>query len=300
MKTHDRAILNAFDQKLSSHPPGASAEIGVFDSGLGGLSVLRALQAAMPAASFLYVADSAYAPYGERNAEKIVERSLCISNFLLASGASGLVVACNTATAVAISALREQHSRLPIIGIEPGLKPAVASTRNGRIGVMATPATLASERFEQLLQAQAPSSFVWRQPCPGLAQLIEQGDLNAPSVIEAVQRFCEPLRRAEVDTVVLGCTHYPLVAHHIQAALGKHVQLLDTAHAVARHAAQQFGVMLTHETSAAPAFVTLLTTGNEAQRSALDSVARLWLTVTTSAQQTNLNHPADHATDRAA
>ena len=120
MKTHDRAILVAFDQAVSSRQPKRSAAIGVFDSGLGGLSVLRALQAAMPAADFLYVADSAHAPYGERKADEIVERSLRITNFLVASGASGVVVACNTVTATAIVALRAQHPGLPLVGIEPG------------------------------------------------------------------------------------------------------------------------------------------------------------------------------------
>jgi glutamate racemase len=288
MKTHGRSILGGLSEMASSQLPKASAEIGVFDSGLGGLSVLRALMAAMPVARFLYVADSAYAPYGERDTEEVTRRSLRITEFLVASGASGVVVACNTATAAAIDALRTQHPRLPIVGIEPGLKPAVAATRNGRIGVMATPATLASERFDQLHQAQARGSFVLKQPCPGLADLIEQGDLDASSVIEAVQRFCEPLRHAEVDTVVLGCTHYPLVAHHIQAALGAHVQLIDTADAVARHAAQRFGVAATHITTS----LRLLTTGNAAQRAALEKVAGLCLPFAASAMQTDLNQAA--------
>jgi glutamate racemase len=292
MKTHDRSILGGLAETPSSQLPKASLEIGVFDSGLGGLSVLRALQAAMPSASFLYVADSAYAPYGERGAKEVELRSLRISEFLVSHGASGLVVACNTATALAIGALRARHPDLPLVGIEPGLKPAVAATQNGRIGVMATPATLASERFGRLLQTQAQGSFVLSQPCPGLADLIEQGDLNAPNVIEAVQRFCEPLRRAEVDTVVLGCTHYPLVAQHIQAALGKHVQLIDTAAAVARHAAQRFGVALTDTTTAAPTLVRLLTTGNAAQRAALEKVAGLCLLISASAEQTDLTHAA--------
>ena len=249
----------------------------------------------MQTANFLYVADSAHAPYGERNAEDVVQRSLRITEFLIASGASGVVVACNTATAAAIVALRARWPLLPLVGIEPGMKPAVAASRNGRIGVMATPATLASERFEQLHQAQAQGLFVLRQACPGLADLIEQGDLDAPSVIEAVHRFCEPLRRADVDTVVLGCTHYPLVAHHIQAALGEHVQLIDTAHAVARHAAQQFGVALNGGAEVAPASVTLLTTGNAEHRLALEKVAGLCLPMAASAQQTNLSHAADRA-----
>jgi glutamate racemase len=288
MKTHGRSILGGLSEMASSQLPKASLEIGVFDSGLGGLSVLRALMAGMPGVRFLYVADSAYAPYGERDAEEVTRRSLRITEFLVASGASGVVVACNTATAAAIDAIRTRHPTLPIVGIEPGLKPAVAATRNGRIGVMATPATLASERFDQLHQAQAQGSFVLKQPCPGLAYLIEQGDLDASTVVDAVQRFCEPLRRAEVDTVVLGCTHYPLVANHIQAALGAHVQLIDTADAVARHAAQRFGVAATHITTS----LRLLTTGRAADRAALERVAGLCLPVAASAMQTDLNQAA--------
>jgi glutamate racemase len=295
MKTHDRSILGGLSDAPSSQLPKASLEIGVFDSGLGGLSVLRALQVAMPNARFLYVADSAFAPYGERDVDEVVQRSMRITEFLIARGSSGVVVACNTATAAAISAMRAKHPKLPLVGIEPGLKPAVAASRNGRIGVMATPATLASQRFEQLHQAQAQSSFVLRQACPGLADLIEQGDLNAPGVIETVQRFCEPLRRAEVDTVVLGCTHYPLVAHHIQAALGADVQLIDTAHAVARHAAQHFGLASIFDATVTAASVTLLTTGNASQQLALETVAGLCLTMATSAQQTDLTHAAVRA-----
>lgn len=288
MKTHDRTILGGLGETPSSQLPKASPHIGVFDSGLGGLSVLRALMAAMPGARFLYVADSAYAPYGERDTEAVIARSMRITEFLVARGASGVVVACNTATAAAIDAIRTQHPTLPIVGIEPGLKPAVAATRNGRIGVLATPATLVSERFDQLHQAQAQGSFVLKQPCPGLADLIEQGDLEAVSVIDAVQRFCEPLRRAEVDTVVLGCTHYPLVAHHIQAALGAHVQLIDTADAVARHAAQRFGVASIHSAAS----LRLLTTGTAAQRATLEKVAGLCLPFAASAMQADLNQAA--------
>lgn len=287
MKTHDRSILGDFDETPSSQLPKPALDVGVFDSGLGGLSVLRALTATMPAASFLYVADSAYAPYGQRDAAAVEERSLRITEFLVARGVFGVVVACNTATATAIDALRTRHPTLPIVGIEPGLRPAVIASRqngNSRIGVMATPATLTSERFRRLLDAQAQGSFVLKQPCPGLADLIEEGHVNAPSVIGAVNRFCEPLRRAEVDTVVLGCTHYPLVSHHIQAALGEHVRLIDTADAVARHAAQRFGVASTPST----ALVRLLTTGNTAHRAALEKVAGLCLPFAVSARQTDL------------
>lgn len=260
----------------------------MFDSGVGGLSVLRAMHAAAPQSAFCYIADSAHAPYGERSASHVLERSMLIAGHLIACGARGIVVACNTATAIAIHHLRERWPQLPIIGVEPGLKPAVAATRNGRIGVMATPATLASERFARLRETQAGGVFVLAQACPGLAHLIEQGDLDSPALAQAVERFCGPLRRAQVDTVVLGCTHYPLIAERIQLALGAQVLLIDTAQAVARHAAQQFDTTLRSDDSG----VRLLTTG-DAQ--ALRKMAETWLPFPVRVQHTDIDQPAARA-----
>ena len=260
----------------------------MFDSGVGGLSVLRAMHAALPQSAFCYIADSAHAPYGERSASHVLERSMLIAAHLIACGACGIVVACNTATAIAIHHLRERWPQLPIIGVEPGLKPAVAATRNGRIGVMATPATLASERFARLRETQASGVFVLAQACPGLAHLIEQGDLDSPALAQAVERFCGPLRRAQVDTVVLGCTHYPLIAERIQLALGAQVLLIDTAQAVARHAAQQFDTTLRSDDSG----VRLLTTG-DAQ--ALRKMAETWLPFPVRVQHTDIDQPAARA-----
>ena len=265
----------------------------MFDSGVGGLSVLRAMHAAAPQSAFCYVADSAHAPYGERSASHVLERSMLIAGHLIAGGARGIVVACNTATAIAIHRLRERWPQVPIIGVEPGLKPAVAASRNGRIGVMATPATLASQRFARLRETQAGGVFVLAQACPGLAHLIEQGDLDSPALAHAVERFCGPLRRAQVDTVVLGCTHYPLIAERIQIALGAQVLLIDTAQAVARHAAQQFAfapseTMLRSDNSG----VRLLTTG-DAQ--ALRKMAETWLPFPVRVQHTDIDQPAARA-----
>lgn len=208
--------------------------IGVFDSGVGGLSILRALHARLPRARLLYVADSAHAPYGERDAGFVVERSLRIVEHLLGEGASTIVVACNTATALAIETLRARWPALVFVGVEPGLKPALAVTRNGRIGVMATQATLDSERFRRLAREQAADVQLHLQPCPGLAQALEQGDADSEAVHSLVRRHVAPLQSAGVDTVVLGCTHYPLAQRAIQQALGPQVVLVDTADAVAR------------------------------------------------------------------
>lgn len=248
--------------------------IGVFDSGVGGLSVLRALRRAMPAARLLYVADSRYAPYGERDEAFVIARSRRIASFLRSQGAQLLVIACNTATAAAVQTLRTDDAHWPVVGVEPGVKPAVAASRNGRIGVMATTTTLASAKFRRLLDAHSAAAQVHTQPCPGLARAIEAGDLDAPELLALIEAHCAPLRAAEVDTVVLGCTHYPFVAHHIQAALGAQVQLIDTAEAVARHTLV-LGSRLVPTRAAAQHSPTRLWATGDAQR--LREIAQRWL-----------------------
>lgn len=212
------------------------ARVGIFDSGVGGLSVLRALRSALPDQRFHYIADSGHAPYGDRDGEHVVERSLRITDHLVAQGARLVVVACNTATAWAIEALRARHPDLPLVGIEPGVKPAAALSRNRRIGVLATPATLASQRFDRLVARHAQDCDVIRVPCPGLAAAIERGEAGRPAAEALLDRYCSELRLADVDTVVLGCTHYPFVAERISARLAPGVTLMDTADAVARQA----------------------------------------------------------------
>jgi glutamate racemase len=212
-------------------------KIGVFDSGVGGLTVLRALRAQLPQASLIYVADSAHAPYGDRPDDFLQQRARQITRFLIGQGARLIVVACNTATAAAIAALRAEFD-LPFVGIEPGIKPAVARSDARRVGVLATPSTLRSAKFRALLHTHAAAAEPVLQPCPGLADAVERGDLQAPQVQQLIHQFCAPLRTAGCDTVVLGCTHYPLLAEQIQAALGPQVHLLDTAEPVARQAAR--------------------------------------------------------------
>ena len=247
--------------------------LGVFDSGLGGLSVLKALRAAAPWLPIEYVADSAHAPYGERDEAHVVARSRAITGFLRERGARVVVVACNTATAAAVNALRASHPDLPVVGVEPGVKPAVALSPHGRIGVMATSGTLGSERFRALLQRHAGDAHLVLQPCPGLARAIEGGRLDAPEVLELVERHCAPLREAGVDTVVLGCTHYPFVADRIQAALGSGVRLVDTAQAVARRALALWPSDALEPTQA-PAPVTLWASGDP---DLLTQAAQHWL-----------------------
>ncbi len=213
--------------------------IGVFDSGLGGLTVLGALRRRLPAARLLYAADSAYAPYGERDAAYVQQRSLLLASFLHAQGAQLLVVACNTATALAIAELRARWPALPFVGIEPAIKPALAARRDGEgpVGVLATPATLGSDRFRALLRQQGDDPAVLLQPCPGLAEAVEALGPQHPRTLNLVHTYCAPLRRAGCTRVVLGCTHYPLLAQAIRDALGgAGVELLDPADAVAAQA----------------------------------------------------------------
>ncbi len=221
---------------LSAKPsgqPDKPLRIGVFDSGLGGLSVLRALRTHLPAAELLYVADSGHAPYGERDDAFIQTRSEHISDFLTHQGVDAIVVACNTATAAAIHRLRLRLGDLPVIGVEPGVKPAVALSATKRVGVLATPGTLGSLKFRHLIEQHGQGAHLVLQACPGLAREIESGQLDTPALREMVGRFCASLKEASVDTVVLGCTHYPFVAPLIQAELGSGVHIIDTAEAVA-------------------------------------------------------------------
>ncbi|MYM39922.1 glutamate racemase [Duganella qianjiadongensis] len=218
----------------------AHAPIGVFDSGVGGLSVLRHIRAQCPQEDLLYFADSAHAPYGEKSEAYVVERSLAIAEFLLSLGAKALVVACNTATVAAIKAVRTRYPDLPVVGVEPGLKPAAAASHNGKIGVLATARTLQGEKFLQLreqISSTTGAEFLL-QPAVGLVDQIELGDLHSPAITAMLEHYIAPLLDQGADTLVLGCTHYPFVRDGIQRVLDDHgrsdVQLVDTGDAVAR------------------------------------------------------------------
>ena len=212
--------------------------IGVFDSGVGGLSILRALRAELPAEHFVYLADSGFAPYGERDDSFVVERARAVAQRLLDQHAiKALVIACNTATAAAIHLLREEFPRLPIVGVEPALKPAVALTRAGRIGVMATRATLASAKFAALHEAMNGQAQFLLQPCDGLADAIESDDSARIAALcacytGAMGRFGS--EHGAIDTLVLGCTHYPFAQQQLQALVGDTVRMVETGEPVAR------------------------------------------------------------------
>lgn len=213
-----------------------TAPIGVFDSGIGGLSVLQALRAELPHENFVYLADSAHAPYGERGDDFVASRSLAVAAHLIQHhGIKALVVACNTATAAAVQTLRSAYPQRPIVGVEPALKPAVARTSSGRIGVMATRGTLGSARFAQLLAAMPSQARFVLQPCDGLAHAIERCTVE-PDAEAQVKALCQRYTQAlgDIDTLVLGCTHYVFARDTLRALLGPRVALLDTGAPVAR------------------------------------------------------------------
>lgn len=243
----------------------------MFDSGIGGLSVLRALRAHWPQAELHYVADSAHAPYGERDDMFIAERALRIGAHLRRAGADAIVVACNTATAVAVTPLRHALDPCPVVGVEPGLKPALAASRNGRVAVLATAATLRSRKFRALAEQVGAGAALHLQACDGLASAIEQGDLDSPRLHELVERHCAPVRAFGTDTAVLGCTHYPFARDLIAAALPG-IQIVDTSDAVARRVVQV--CRPARDTNDGPGAVHLEATGDP---SALARVAAAWL-----------------------
>lgn len=211
----------------------SSAPIGMFDSGLGGLSVLQEVRRLLPAEDIIYVADSAYCPYGTRPEAFIRQRSIDVGWSLVDGGAKILVVACNTATSVALPALRARLP-IPVVGLVPAVKPAAKLTKNGRIGVLATPRTTSGERLESLVREFANEVEVHIQAAPGLADIVEAGHLDGAIVESALERFVRPLTRHHVDTIVLGCTHYPFLRGSIERFVGPGVTVIDSGEAVAR------------------------------------------------------------------
>ncbi len=220
--------------------PRPDGPIGVFDSGVGGLSVLRAIRHELPHEGVVYVADSGFAPYGDRDADFIEERSGAIVRFLITQGAKAIVIACNTATGVAVERLRATY-KVPIVAIEPAIKPAAAMTTSGVIGVLATSATLASPRFATLARRVSESVRVLVQPCPGLVPQVEAGALSGPATRALVEQYVVPLLAQGADTLVLGCTHYAFLTPIISEVVGAGVAILDPAPAVARELRRRLG-----------------------------------------------------------
>ncbi|WP_420996350.1 glutamate racemase [Cupriavidus sp. 30B13] len=217
-----------------------NAPIGIFDSGLGGLSVLREVRALLPHESLLYLADSKYNPYGEKPERFVEARTLQVCEWLVAQGCKALVIACNTATMHAVHTLRERLA-LPIIGVEPGLKPAAAASRSKVVGVLATGNTLKSAKFARLLASLDGESRFLCQAGSGLVALIEEGDVAGPAVREKLEAYLTPMLAAGADTLVLGCTHYPFLAQAIRGMVGDRLALVDTGSAIARQLQRKLG-----------------------------------------------------------
>lgn len=210
------------------------APVAVFDSGVGGLSVLGEISRLLPDESLLYVADCGHIPYGEKTPEFIRQRCVAISEFFREKGAKALVLACNTATVAGVADLRERYPDWPIVGMEPAVKPAAAATRSGVVGVLATTGTLQSAKFAALLDRFAADVQVITQPCPGLVELIETGDLISPAIRQLLHNYVQPLLTAGCDTIILGCTHYPFLKPLLREMIPASISLIDTGAAVAR------------------------------------------------------------------
>ncbi len=206
--------------------------VGIFDSGLGGLSVLQQVRKILPEEAILYVADSAHAPYGCKNTPFVEQRSRFITERLIEQGAKIIVIACNTATASTIEKFRQDYG-IPFVGVEPGIKPAIQLSRNGKIGVLATTATLASERYKQLVHRFASSVQLYNQPCPGLADQIEAGQPDSSKTQLLLTQYINPLIAENIDTLVLGCTHYSFLSEAIKKITSGEIIMVDTSQAVA-------------------------------------------------------------------
>jgi len=230
----DRVVESALTQSdLDPANISAYAPIGVFDSGVGGLTILQALQQELPQEHFIYVADTAHCPYGVRSDDEITELSIQASHWLIERGVKLIVVACNTASQAALSTLRATFS-VPFVGVVPAVKPAARATKRGRIGVAATNNAVKAAYLRQLIDDFAEGIQVYAVGCPELVTLVERGELDGPAVEEQLQRSLQPLLSKEIDVLILGCTHFPALRPMIEQVVGKRVKVMDSGAAIAR------------------------------------------------------------------
>lgn len=252
----------------------ASAQIvGVFDSGVGGLSVLKAIRREHPAVDFIYIADSGNAPYGSRSTKFIESRASHIAGALVLAGAEIIVVACNTATAVAVEKLRAQLA-VPVVAMEPAIKPAVAHTKTGVVGVLATERTLESQAVARLCREFGQSVKLLLQPCPGLVELVERGELSSAFTHEYLRNLISPLLVQGADTIVLGCTHYVFLESVIRNIVGPGVQIIESSAAVARQTMRYLGSEKSCGLNESACREMFLTTGSPENAQAIFS--QLW------------------------
>jgi len=211
-----------------------SDAIGVFDSGIGGLSVLKEIRKTLPNEALIYFGDQTHVPYGARSLDQVLEFSISITEFLISLGAKMIVVACNTASAAALKDLRIRFPSIPFVGMEPAIKPAVEHSISGAVGVLATPATFQSELYASVIERFAQGVKIYQDTCSGLVQEIEKGHFEENKTKEILEKALNPMLSNKIDVVVLGCTHYPFVIPSIQSIVGPKVQVIDPAPAVAR------------------------------------------------------------------
>lgn len=214
------------NKTLKTNSPKNSQPIGIFDSGVGGLSIFNCIKEHLPNENLTYVADSLYAPYGDKSDEEIIDRVNFIAQELINQNCKALVIACNTATVVAVDQLRERFN-IPIIGVEPAIKPAVLNSNN--IGILTTQATANNQRFLALVDRHKNSSIVHIQPCPGLVELIENNQLNSTGFDHLLAKFLKNIIDKNIDTLVLGCTHYPFFTDKVKHFLGNNINIVETA-----------------------------------------------------------------------
>lgn len=245
-------------------PSPAQQPIGIFDSGVGGLSILREIRARLPNEALIYLADQAHVPYGSRPQQEIRQFSEAITRHLLALGAKMIVVACNTASAAALTPLRQTFPDVPFVGMEPAVKPAAHQTKSGHVGVLATAGTFASERYADLMARYATGVTVIEDPCVGLVDLIEGGQIAGPTTEARLRSIVSPMLARGVDTLVLGCTHYPFIIPTLAHLVGPTVRIIDPAPAIARQVAWVLGQRGWLRSGNTPAPPRYLTTGDAA------------------------------------
>lgn len=245
------------------------APIAVFDSGVGGISVLRELKYLMPQENFYYYGDSANAPYGTKDLEEVRKLTMGHVDEFIKQGAKAVVVACNTATSAAVRLLRQKYENVPIIGIEPALKPAVLSGKNPNVVVMATPMTIREEKFHNLMDRYTHMAHIIPLPCPGLMEYIEHGDIQGEELLEFLGKLFEPFDKQKLDAVVLGCTHYPFVSRELKKVLGGNVALFDGGEGVARETKRRLAEKGLLETGEAPGEIVFENSENTRQKAEL-------------------------------
>lgn len=249
--------------------PSMNFPIGIFDSGVGGLSVLRAIRALMPEEAILYFGDQGHVPYGPRSMAQIQNFSEGITKFLLDHDSKLIVVACNTASAAALTHLRRQFPAVAFVGMEPAVKPAAETTRTGRVGVLATPATFQGALYASVVERFAAGVELFQHTCPGLVSQIEKGELDSAVTRVILEDALHPMLQKNIDTVVLGCTHYPFVIPLIQQVVGENVRVIDPAPSVARQAKRLLEAAGAKNQVGGRAFIRFFTSGNPSEMKSL-------------------------------